>query len=447
KPEKIRIKVGAKVIAIGTDLYSDLKWYKYNPQNDIITSPEFERMLSADGPTEGSIVKISDKLPPVSISIIQGVGSTNYISEFGDLVALKYLETINEKLPFCKVDIFFEVDRIRDKSKFLLNPMDKRMNYVKKLEIVEDAGKKVIIADSKKYPSDLIILNINIVPNKDLKELRKVLDFTLDDNGFMTEETLASGVYGVGSVMGPFNYNSTVARAKDVALKVISLLSQDYLIAESSGIEINIEKCGLCGLCVAACPYNAIILESDKIIVDKFKCKGCGTCVSVCPTKATEMNIDSTEKIMKTIETLAKFKAKPKIIAFCCRSCGYAAADEAGLKKISYNPNIFIVWVPCTGRVDTSFILRSFELGFDGVLIVGCKKDSCRYIDGVEKVKHKVKLIKELLGPFARNRLIHRSLSANEGNLFAEIVNNFYNELEEEIKSEKEIGVAVKSET
>lgn len=436
KPEKMRIKVGVKAIAIGADYYSELKKYKYNPKNDIITSMEFERILASDGPTDGDIVKLSDRKPPVSISIIQCVGPLDYVPEFGDSVALKYLESISERLPFCKVDIFFEIERMREKNRYLLNPMDKRIHYVKELEITENGAEKVITADSKKYPSDLIILNVNFIPNKDLKNLRKILDFTLNDTGFMSEETLASGVYGVGSVMGPYKYASAIETSHHVALQILSLLSHDYLIAESSGIEITNERCGLCGLCVAACPYNALVLGTDKIIVDKFKCKGCGTCVSVCPTKAVEMNIDSTEKILKTIEILSRYKAKPKILAFCCQSCGYAAADEAGLKKTPYNPNIFIIRVPCTGRVDTHFILKAFELGFDGVMVIGCKRDSCRYIDGLEKVKQKIKIIKETLEPFANTRLIHKSLSANEGNKFAEIVNEFYNELEEEVKNE-----------
>ena len=169
-------------------------------------------------------------------------------------------------------------------------------------------------------------------------------------------------------------------------------MSNDYLLAEFGGIEINLELCGLCGLCLKACPYNAITFEVDKLNIDKFKCKGCGTCVSVCPTNALSMNIDSSEKILKSIEIFSKFKKSPKIIAFCCRSCGYAAADDAGLKKITYCPNIFIVQVPCTGRVDSSFIVRSFELGFDGIMIIGCRKNSCRYIDGIEKVRKKVHL-------------------------------------------------------
>ena len=436
KQEKIRIKVGVKVIAIGADLYSDLEQYHYNPQNDIITSPEFERMLSSDGFTNGEIIKISDKTLAKKISIIQCVGKSNHQHKLHDILALKYLSCINVKNPKCDINVFYDLNKIKENNDFLLSSSDSSFHYVNKIEIVERDNKKFVVADSIEYPSDLIILNLTIVPNEDLKAFRKTMDFTLDDYGFMSEETLASGIYGVGTIFGPLDYNSTISTANNVAVKVISLLSQDYLIAEFSGIELNEEKCGLCGLCSKTCPYNAITIESDKISIDKFKCKGCGTCVSVCPTNAIDLNIDTSEKFLKTIDVLSKYKKSPKIIAFCCGSCGYAAADDAGLKKISYNPNIFIVRVPCTGRVDINFIIKSFERGFDGVMVIGCNKNACRYIDGVEKINNKIKLLKEILGPKYSNRVILEHMNAVEGSKFTEIVNKFYNHLVEEIKFE-----------
>jgi coenzyme F420-reducing hydrogenase delta subunit len=322
---------------------------------------------------------------------------------------MKYLECIRVKSPECKVDVFYNLNKIKDRKKFILSSLDPRFHYVSNLKIDTTNEKNIVIADRKKYPSDMIILNINLKPNKDLKSLRKTMDFTLDDSGFMSQETLASGIYGVGTIFGPLDYKTTIDTTNDVALQIISLLSKDHLIAEFSGIEV------------------------DK---DKFKCKGCGTCVSVCPTGAIEMNIDTSEKILRTIEILSKFKPSPKIIAFCCRSCGYAAADDAGLKKLTYNPNIFIVQVPCTGRVDTSFILKSFEEGFDGVMIVGCKQDACRYIDGVQKAQRKVKLLSKIMGSNSEKRIKLENLNAVEGAKFVEIVDTFYETLKEDVKYE-----------
>jgi len=436
RQENIRIKVGVKVIAIGADLYSDLEQYHYDPQNDIITSPEFERMLSSDGFTDGRIIKISDKKPINMISIIQEVGPSKYLADYSEIVAEKYIEDIKIRNHDCEVNIFYDLSKLKDKDEILLRSTNPRFIYANKITIKSNKDLNYVIADNIEFPSDLIVLNLKYVPNKDLKNLRIFMDFTLDDNGFMSEETLASGIYGVGTIFGPLDYKSTISTTNNIALKIISLLSKNYLIAEFTGIKIDENKCGLCGLCLNICSYNAITIESDKISIDKFKCKGCGTCASVCPTNAIDLNIDTSEKTLATIEIFSKFRTHPKIIAFCCSSCGYAAADNAGLKKLSYNPNIFIVRVPCTGRIDTSFIIKSFELGFDGVMIIGCRQDACRYIDGIKKIENKIRLLKNIISPKYKDRIILEHMNAVEGNKFAEIVNKFYDYLIEEVKFE-----------
>ncbi|MFX1573863.1 MAG: hydrogenase iron-sulfur subunit [Promethearchaeota archaeon] len=436
KNEKLKIKVGVKVIAIGSDFYSNLEVYHYDPHKNIITSPEFERILASDGITEGKLLRLSDKKPINSISIIQEIGPSKYLAEYSENLAEKYIEDIKIKNPNCEVNIFYDLSKLKEREKVLLRTTNPAFIYADKIIIESNKDINYVIADNIEFPSDLIVLNLKFIPNKDLKRFRKVMDFTLDDNGFMSEETLASGIYGVGTIFGPLNYNSTISTVNNVALKVISLLFKDHLIAEFSGIELDESKCGLCGLCSQICPYNAITLESDKVSIDKFKCKGCGTCVSICPTNALDLNLDTSEKILKTIEVFSQFTRSPKIIAFSCRSCGYAAADNAGLKKISYYPNIFIIRVPCTGRIDTNFIIKSFEMGFDGVMIIGCRKDACRYIDGIEKIENKIKILKSISGENLSKRIILEHMNAVEGNKFAEVVNNFYLQLSEETKFE-----------
>ncbi len=429
--ERFSINVGIKVIAVGADLEQDLKKYHHNPQHDIITSAEFERLLSSDGPTEGQILKLSDGNPPKSISIIQCVDKDKKMPEFFDIIAMKYRSCIKRRVPGCEVNIFYQFNKM-NKNRLLLDPMDQNIHYAGSVEVVDEGnGETYVESDLNKYPNKLlrkdhlIILNINLIPNDDLKELRKKLDFTLEEDGFMSQETLATGIFGVGTIMGPLNYRTTISQAHETVIKIISMLSKDHLITEAIGIELDESKCGLCGLCTISCPYNAITIESGKISYDKFKCKGCGTCVSVCPTNAIQMNLNTTEKILKTIETLSKARAKTKVIAFCCQSCGYAAADEAGLKKYQYNPNIFIVKVPCTGRIDASFMIKSLESGFDGVMIIGCKPDACKFIDGVDKARKKTRLVKDVLANDTEDRIIFSSLNAVEGRRFADNVNLF----------------------
>jgi F420-non-reducing hydrogenase iron-sulfur subunit len=74
---------------------------------------------------------------------------------------------------------------------------------------------------------------------------------------------------------------------------------------------------------------------------------------------------------------------EPKIIGFLCNWCAYAGADLAGVSRIQYPPNIRIIRVMCSGRIDPAFILEALKDGADGVLVAGCHLPSdCHYISG-----------------------------------------------------------------
>lgn len=62
---------------------------------------------------------------------------------------------------------------------------------------------------------------------------------------------------------------------------------------------------------------------------------------------------------------------EPRIVAFCCNWCAYAGADLAGLNRIQYPPNVRVIRVPCSGRVNPQFVVRAFQRGADGVLVAG----------------------------------------------------------------------------
>ena len=81
---------------------------------------------------------------------------------------------------------------------------------------------------------------------------------------------------------------------------------------------------------------------------------------------------------------------EPKIVAFCCNYCAYAAADLAGAKRMQYPANIRIVHAPCTGKVEMEHILQAFEEGADGVLIAGCLEGGCHFVEGNLCAKRRV---------------------------------------------------------
>ena len=88
---------------------------------------------------------------------------------------------------------------------------------------------------------------------------------------------------------------------------------------------------------------------------------------------------------------------QPKIVAFLCNWCSYAGADLAGTSRLKYNPQVRIIRVPCSGRVDPLYIVRAFADGADGVLVSGCHPGDCHYSTGNYYARRKFALIKMLM--------------------------------------------------
>lgn len=118
---------------------------------------------------------------------------------------------------------------------------------------------------------------------------------------------------------------------------------------------------------------------------------------------------------------------KPKIVAFCCNWCAYAGADLAGISRRQYSPNIRILRVMCSGRVDPALILKCYEQGADGVMVLGCHPGDCHYLAGNEEAQKRVESVRELLGLLGIDdrRLLLEWVSASEGDRFARVTNDF----------------------
>ena len=122
----------------------------------------------------------------------------------------------------------------------------------------------------------------------------------------------------------------------------------------------------------------------------------------------------------------------PDIVAFCCAQSAYQAADTAGSMRISYPDNIRVIRVPCVGRVDVLHILRAFERGADGVLVLGCHEEACHHLSGNTRAKNRVQKANTLLQEIGIDgkRVEMFTLAPNQGSRFARIAN----EVNERIK-------------
>ena len=122
---------------------------------------------------------------------------------------------------------------------------------------------------------------------------------------------------------------------------------------------------------------------------------------------------------------------EPRIIAFCCNWCTYAAADLAGTSRLQYPANVRVVRVMCSGMVQPRYVMKAFEDEADGVLIAGCHHSDCHYMDGPGKCDvmfGKLKRVLTMLG-IEDQRLRREVIAASEGVIFAQVITEMVEQL------------------
>jgi F420-non-reducing hydrogenase iron-sulfur subunit len=115
---------------------------------------------------------------------------------------------------------------------------------------------------------------------------------------------------------------------------------------------------------------------------------------------------------------------EPKIVGFLCNWCSYEGADSAGKGQKEYPSNLRVVRVMCTGRIDPQFVIKAFEEGADGVIILGCHPGDCHYKEGNYKTLRRYTLLKKMLSEFGieEGRFKLDWVSASEGDKFVKVV-------------------------
>ena len=124
---------------------------------------------------------------------------------------------------------------------------------------------------------------------------------------------------------------------------------------------------------------------------------------------------------------------KPRILGILCNWCSYAGADLAGSSRIQYPANVRIIRVPCSGRVNPMYVLKGFQRGFEGVLVLGCHPGDCHYAKGNYYARRRLTLLKRFLPTLGiePERFRFQWVSASEGVIFAEVVAEMTRQLEE----------------
>ncbi|MBW2636306.1 MAG: hydrogenase iron-sulfur subunit [Deltaproteobacteria bacterium] len=115
---------------------------------------------------------------------------------------------------------------------------------------------------------------------------------------------------------------------------------------------------------------------------------------------------------------------EPKIVAFVCNWCTYAGADLAGISRLQYPPNVRLVRLPCSGRVNPFYVVKALQEGADGVLVSGCHPGECHYLTGNLSARRKFAMLKNFLSyvGIEADRTLFTWVSASEGEKFSQVI-------------------------
>ena len=457
KPEEMEIEVGAIIVATGYKPFDARRKeeYGYGIFKNVITTLELERLLSASGPTLGELLRPSDSTIPKKIAFIQCVGSrdekTNkYCSRVCCMATLKNAFAIKERYPDSDITIFYIDIRAygRMYEEFYTRVQEKGIRFIRArvAEIYEKENGNLILSYENtllgevfEEEFDLVVLSIGMEGNTDIATK---LGISVGEDGFYEvahpklrpAETDVKGIFLAGTASGPKDIQDSVASAGLAAAKAMELIVSKKAEFDPYNAYVDVEKCIGCGLCAKVCNFNAAFIENKKAKIDPNACVMCGVCAASCPADAIDMGFFNERAITAMIDALAEERnAEPLILAFACHFCSYGAADLAGTTKVQYEPNVRIIRVLCSGRVDPEWVLRALKKGIDGVIISGCRLGECHFKVGNYHALERVKAIKEALKEVGINpeRVTAIWHSAGEASGIAEDFNNFVKKIKE----------------
>ena len=349
KDEIIEEQYGAIVAATGYNPISLDKFdeFAYSQSKDVVSSLEFERLMSAAGPTGGHLQRPSDGKQPKTLVFVQCVGSRcaanaekgkEYCSKICCMYTAKHAMLTRDKYPDTEVYVFYIDVRTPGKAfdEFYRRAVEEYgVHYIKGMVgKVTPVGDKLMVQasdliDNKQLhiAADMVVLAAAIEPDKSARPLATMLTASMDTNDFFTEahpklrpvESPTAGVFLSGTCQGPKDIPETVSQAGAAAAKVIGLLSKDKLKGNPCVAHPDEMMCNGCSTCERVCPYGAITYVEKEFRmpnrttairrvaqVNEAVCQGCGACTVACPSGAMDLKGFANKQIMAEVDAICK---------------------------------------------------------------------------------------------------------------------------------------------
>lgn len=238
-----------------------------------------------------------------------------------------------------------------------------------------------------------------------------------------------------GSARYPCDLHEALRQGRRAAAGMADLVDQakaGELFAPRMVCVVDQSKCIGCGLCKEICDCGGIEAVEGyggniPRHTDPMVCTGGGTCAAACPYHALTIQNNTSAQREARVAALAKNLAADEALAFGCAWGGLAAADNAGVKGLQYDPRMYMLRVGCIGQLDPAVMARAFMEGANGLLLVGCPPEDCHHSYGLDHTWSRVNLMKKLLAlcGFDRRRIALAHADLNEPEEYIQTVESF----------------------
>ena len=253
------------------------------------------------------------------------------------------------------------------------------------------------------------VLNLAYRQGPDLPKLRH----GFADSHFICfpYETRRTGIYAAGPARRPMDIAQAVEDAAGAALKAIQAIENAAAgraahprSGDLSYPIVRLEGCTQCKRCTVECPFGAIDEDEKRFpVFNESRCRRCGTCMGACPVRVISFenySVDSVGAQIKAVDMPDEFSEKPRILLLACENDAYPALDMAGLQRRTYSAFVRVIPVRCLGSVNTIWITDALNGGWDGVMMLGCKKGDdyqCHFVKGSEMALYRMGKVDDTL--------------------------------------------------
>ncbi len=300
---------------------------------------------------------------------------------------------------------------------------------------------QVRVADSAGAVRTVQAGGVILAEDRDVETIAERLGIAVTEAGFYRIDldgrppmsTTRSFILAVGPARGNTDTEEGIEEAVNAVRSLWEYFGTGRISVAVDRVKLDKRKCTVCLTCYRLCPHHAVLLPRRKPVYSDLACHRCGICASECPQEALQLHNNNDAQIKSVLQVAAGGVTPPSgdfvpsIVAFCCRESSVKAYVHAVYGKLELPKGLFVVEMPCVGKVDDNYVLTAFREGADGVMVLGSTHEGCKSDPGSRLAESRMEALAEIVkdSGLDPDRLFFAGMDADDTEAFSQLALEF----------------------